>query len=159
SGIGCRTRSFLSPQSLWALPASCGCTTTCGTCCGFAEPDFVLRRSQAGSVMGAAVSEGKDMAARLRHVLYWAGGGLAAIIVIFGFFVVVNETKSSTALWVAGFFAAAGGIIWLIGAACRYVLAGPRQVDNSSAGPRRTSAVSEGGDGAVAAYRAVRWRW
>jgi hypothetical protein len=61
------------------------------------------------------------MAARLGDVLYWAGCLIGGLLVINGIWPYVETQRyHSDMLWVVG----AGVVCWLIGRACRYVLAG-----------------------------------
>jgi len=63
------------------------------------------------------------MVARLGDVLYWAASGVAALLAAFVLMVfMLADGKGEPIFQVLGVVIA--GIIWLIGRACRYVLAG-----------------------------------
>lgn len=65
------------------------------------------------------------MAARFGHVLYWAASLIAALMIgTAAFAVIANGVAINDAGILATVFYAV--IIWLIGLACRYVLAGPK---------------------------------
>jgi hypothetical protein len=62
------------------------------------------------------------MLARLGNVLYWAGCLLAVPLLIFCVIVFVQGTPNDRPA--LGFLTLAAVVIWLIGRACKYVLAG-----------------------------------
>ena len=63
------------------------------------------------------------MMARLGNVLYWAGCVFAgAHCCFFGALMAQHETQHAWSALVS--FAVMAGIIWVLGRACRYVLAG-----------------------------------
>jgi hypothetical protein len=64
------------------------------------------------------------MAARLGDVLYWAGSTIALLLVAFGLGLAGIEKSSEAQLWILGIFGVLAVITWLLGRACRYVLAG-----------------------------------
>lgn len=61
------------------------------------------------------------MIARLGDVLYWAGCGLAALTIMAAS---IDLLKGEVIMAPVYFWIAVG--FWLIGLACRYVLAGPK---------------------------------
>ena len=62
------------------------------------------------------------MLARLGHVLYWAGCLLAVPPLILGVMVLADRKPDA---WMGlGFYTVVAVVIWLIGRACKYVLAG-----------------------------------
>ncbi|KAA0583359.1 hypothetical protein FZ983_01715 [Azospirillum sp. B21] len=65
------------------------------------------------------------MIARLGNVLYWAGCGIAVLILIFAA-LLATELESGQR-WNALSVALMAVAPWLLGLACRYVLAGPRR--------------------------------
>jgi hypothetical protein len=70
------------------------------------------------------------MLARLGYVLYWLGCGLAAIFLVFGVggTYVAYSTTRGTDPWswagVAIGMVVVAAVCWLVGRACKYVLAG-----------------------------------
>lgn len=65
------------------------------------------------------------MAERVGNVLYWLGCIIAALIAIAGIYVYIMEGLSrSDGLAITGGFFVAAFVPWLIGRACRYILAG-----------------------------------
>ena len=58
------------------------------------------------------------MAARLGQVFYWVACGIAALITLF--LISAPQIEREAALITMG----AGALIWLVGRACRYLLAG-----------------------------------
>lgn len=66
------------------------------------------------------------MAQRLGNVLYWVATALAALLLaLAAIFPIMAERGTSGELWLVSLaIAACGVIVWLIGRACRYVLAG-----------------------------------
>ena len=63
------------------------------------------------------------MAERLGHVLYWTGCVLAILTIAIGVFLSLDE--SNTFAWEVRVIAIVIAVLfWLIGRACRYVLAG-----------------------------------
>lgn len=62
------------------------------------------------------------MASRLGDVLYWLGAIIASLIALLGFWALLNRAQGSHAFGIPLFIAAAG--FWLVGRACRYILAG-----------------------------------
>jgi hypothetical protein len=67
------------------------------------------------------------MGVRLGNVLYWTGCILAIVALIFGAVVHVNDPSDTSQDCVMLFVvlgAVPAVILWLIGRACRYVLAG-----------------------------------
>lgn len=69
------------------------------------------------------------MIERLANVLYWGFSGIAILILCFAAYLLVFATNWESAglenlAFIMGFFAAAAVGSWLIGRACRYVLAG-----------------------------------
>jgi hypothetical protein len=63
----------------------------------------------------------RQMVERLGHVLYWAGCVLAILIIVIGVYLSWYE-RDAWEMRVITFVVAA--LVWLIGRACRYVLAG-----------------------------------
>jgi hypothetical protein len=65
------------------------------------------------------------MAARLGHVLYWLGCIIAGLLALFAV-IIVSEGQSRTEYtwYTAAFVLVFAVAAWLIGRACRYVLAG-----------------------------------
>lgn len=66
------------------------------------------------------------MLARLGNVLYWAGTGIAALCVIGGgaFAISIYNYNRADAYFIGALWLVSAAVIWLIGRACRYVLAG-----------------------------------
>jgi len=67
------------------------------------------------------------MIARLGMVLYWCGLAIASLceIAAIVILVMVITNKAAADAWFAvAFFAAVGGVSWLVGRAAKYVLAG-----------------------------------
>ena len=68
------------------------------------------------------------MAARLNNVLYWSFSGLALLVIAFVGYLAIDDTKRGVAasndLWALVFAVLVAVVLWLIGRACRYVLAG-----------------------------------
>lgn len=65
------------------------------------------------------------MAGRIGNVLYWLGCIVAGLITILAVGMYLAETHNkSEALLVSGFILIFAVAAWLIGRACRYVLAG-----------------------------------
>jgi hypothetical protein len=70
------------------------------------------------------------MVARLGQVLYWTASGLAVAVACFGFwFIYLEEGNASPALLIPLGIA---GLIYLLGLACRFVLAGPKKSQMSA---------------------------
>ena len=64
-----------------------------------------------------------QMVARLGDVLYWAASTVAALLAAFVLMVfMLADGKGESLFQVLGVVTA--GVIWLVGRACRYVLAG-----------------------------------
>jgi hypothetical protein len=63
----------------------------------------------------------RQMVERLGHVLYWAGCVLAILIIVIGVYLSWYE-RDAWEMRVITFVVAA--LVWLIGRACRYLLAG-----------------------------------
>ena len=62
------------------------------------------------------------MAERLGIVLYWTGVIIAGLLVVLAVFFLNESGRDS---WILALISAgAGVIVWLIGRACKYVLAG-----------------------------------
>jgi hypothetical protein len=76
------------------------------------------------------------MAARLGHVLYWIGCLIGGGLVLLAIFIFVGMVGTGQHVNVAaeatscGILAGIGIIVWAIGLACRYVLAGPKRLAN-----------------------------
>jgi len=64
-------------------------------------------------------------AARIGEVLYWLGCAVAMLIVVFDFFVWLKQGYANDGLTLFVFIVIAF-IIWIIGRACRDLLAGGR---------------------------------
>jgi hypothetical protein len=64
------------------------------------------------------------MAERLGHVLYWAGCVLAALAIGVGAFLSFAMVQRSDSIFVLVVATVVAILIWLLGRACRYVLAG-----------------------------------
>jgi hypothetical protein len=65
------------------------------------------------------------MLARLGEVLYWAGSVLGGLLVLAAVaFYNYASIKPGEILLVTAFLIGFGVVLWLIGRACRYVLAG-----------------------------------
>jgi hypothetical protein len=64
------------------------------------------------------------MLARLGDELYWVGCAIAGCLVLIAFIAALNGHEHDWGLIVGAFFLVAKVIAWLIGRACRYVLAG-----------------------------------
>lgn len=62
------------------------------------------------------------MAARLGDVLYWIGCGIAVFFVLI--FILVASNSGPDAPFYLGVYAVLAIVSWLIGRACRYILAG-----------------------------------
>ena len=63
------------------------------------------------------------MAARLGNVLYWAASLVAGGFLVFGG-LVLTFNRGPDGPFIAGAFVGIGVVVWLVGRACRYVLAG-----------------------------------
>lgn len=81
--------------------------------------------------MGSASNQyGAEMMQRLGNVLYWLGCILAASLAILGiaFGVIMalstNSSDQAAGPWIGLGIVASGFALWLVGAACRYVLSG-----------------------------------
>lgn len=62
------------------------------------------------------------MAERLGIVLYWTGVIITGLLVVLAAFIFNEPGRDS---WILALvFAGAGVVVWLIGRACKYVLAG-----------------------------------
>jgi hypothetical protein len=66
---------------------------------------------------------GKAMLARLGYVLYWTGCGLAVLVLMGGLAFTYFAPGASTEVALA-LTAAVATVCWLVGRACKYVLAG-----------------------------------
>ena len=64
------------------------------------------------------------MLARLGNVIYWAAAVIGTLFFLVCVYVAFSPKGGANPLTAIGFGAVAGGIIWVIGYACRYVLAG-----------------------------------
>jgi hypothetical protein len=64
------------------------------------------------------------MLARMGHLLYWLGCGLAVVALVSGEFV-IQHGPDQDSRWVV-YVASIGGAVlcWLLGRACKYFLAG-----------------------------------
>jgi hypothetical protein len=75
-------------------------------------------RQPAADVIGAGAICGGLAAARVGQAFYWIACGIAALITLF--LMSGPEIERPAAIMMMG----AGGASWLIGRACRYLLAG-----------------------------------
>jgi hypothetical protein len=72
----------------------------------------------------------EKMAPRLGNVLYWLGTAVAIFMVLNGLtmaipqYYILAEDQNTTALEAGLLSIAVGGVVWLLGRAFRYVLAG-----------------------------------
>lgn len=64
------------------------------------------------------------MAARLGHVLYWLGCIVAGLFGWFAVIILSEEHRDKYTWYTAAFVLVFAVAAWLIGRACRYVLAG-----------------------------------
>lgn len=62
------------------------------------------------------------MAARLGNVLYWGLSALAGVLLLIGL-VAVYSSRADEQWFFAAFFGVPAVLLWLLGRACRYVLA------------------------------------
>jgi hypothetical protein len=62
--------------------------------------------------------------ARLGDVLYWTTASLSALIIIVGIPAGLNEVAPDKGWTLIAVFFVIAAVIWLLGRACRYVLAG-----------------------------------
>jgi hypothetical protein len=62
--------------------------------------------------------------ARLGDVLYWTTASLSALIIIVGIPAGLNEVAPDKRWTLIAVFFVIAAVIWLLGRACRYVLAG-----------------------------------
>jgi hypothetical protein len=62
--------------------------------------------------------------ARLGDVLYWTTASLSALIIIVGIPAGLNEVAPDKRWTLFAVFFVIAAVIWLLGRACRYVLAG-----------------------------------
>lgn len=62
------------------------------------------------------------MIARLGNVLYWTGCVFAVLIAVGGALIARNETYNPGGEF--ALFALTAAVVWVIGRACRYILAG-----------------------------------
>src|SRR5262245_12846170 len=90
--------------------------------------DYVTLRPPIGAYVRNAVMcrrcGGGDMLARLGNVLYWLGCIAAVVIVGFAGIVYFSEGQRPSDLPVVVVLGVIAAVAWLIGRACRYVLAG-----------------------------------
>ena len=64
------------------------------------------------------------MAARLGNVLYWLFSGFATVVLLFGAATLRNQPPNANDTWfLIAFFGISAVLVWLVGRACRYVLA------------------------------------
>ena len=64
------------------------------------------------------------MLARLGNVLYWTAAALSVLIVVVGIPAGLNEAPPNARWSLIAVFFVIAGVVWLLGRACRYVLAG-----------------------------------
>ena len=69
-------------------------------------------------------SHGTDMAGRLGNVLYWLFCAVAVLFVVLGVFGTAVNGIDNVSIWPILGVAVAAVLAWLIGRACRYILAG-----------------------------------
>jgi hypothetical protein len=96
---------------------------------GRMAPDDELRiLGEAGGMIHLApedkgdVADEPNMAARLGQVLYWLGCGLACAILALGGVMAYGDNRLGVTFFIVSVVAAV--LAWLVGRACRYVLAG-----------------------------------
>jgi hypothetical protein len=79
--------------------------------------------SSRGGAKGGSEEE-RAMLARLRHLLYWLGSGLAAVVLVSGMFMLQHGLDQDYR-WIV-YVASVGSAVvcWLLGWACKHFLAG-----------------------------------